>query len=523
MAVRTKEARLRLRDAAVALSLANFCYLRVWSELLTYSRGDTYLMKMPPGPAALSAVMANVLILAALLWTLATAARKLLSPAGFGWAEAGFLVFLIVPLNALRAVAAHYLTYLRSPLFEILGPRGVAAAGAVLAAAGGFAIWRRHQKLAANASRVLAAFLPFCAVTYGQALYKIAAYHAEEFAARPLAPRLARTKGSPRVIWILFDEWDYRLTFVDPPGGLRFPELERLGREALVTEQTLPPGPETPISMPAYFTGRTVSAVEYDGPRELLIWFPQAPAAAPWSQQPSVFKKARDLGFNTALVDWFHPSCRVLSGLTSCEWWEMPLQYNSMGRTFGSQLTGQTRSLFETTLFSVFGQSLAARQQAITFHEILNRGLAEANDPSVGLLFVHFPIPHAPHAYDRRSGQFTLKNSPIRGYIDSLALLDCTVGTIRRSMEQAGTWDSSTVLFTSDHPYREAEGIDGKSDPRIPYILKMAFQKEGAVYRQRWHAVLTQDLVLAILRGDVRDEQGAAQWLDRHRERAASR
>ncbi|MCU1235027.1 MAG: sulfatase [Candidatus Solibacter sp.] len=507
------------RDFAVAISLTNLCYLRVWSELLTYRRGDTYLMKSPPGPTELAAVMTNVVLIALLLWGLVTFARKRLSIVRFRWVQAAFLLFLAVPLNALREVSAHHFPYLKSPMFEVLGPRGVAALAISLAVGGALAILLFHRKLSSIASAVLAIFLPFCAVTFGQALWNIAKYQAADYAPRALMPPLPIAKPSQRVVWILFDEWDYRLTFVNPESGLRFPELERLGRESLVASQALPPGPETPISIPAYFTGRPVQRVDYDGPRELQITFQGAAAQSPWSRQANIFSSARELGFNTALVDWFHPTCRILSGLTSCEWWEMPLQFNSMGHTYWQQLAGQTRSLFETTLFSVFGQSLAVRQQVDTYQAILGRGIAVANNPTYGLSFIHLPIPHAPHAYDRRTGDFTLKNSPIRGYFDSLALLDRTVGEIRRSMESAGTWDNTTVLFTSDHPYREAAAIDGKWDPRIPYILKMAAQKAPQAYSNSFNTVLTQDLVLAILRGEVSDPRQVAGWLDRNRTR----
>jgi arylsulfatase A-like enzyme len=104
---------------------------------------------------------------------------------------------------------------------------------------------------------------------------------------------------------------------------------------------------------------------------------------------------------------------------------------------------------------------------------------AVVNQTEYGFTVVHLPIPYAPNAYDRRSGQFTLGNSPIRGYVDSLALLDRTIGEIRGSMESAGTWDQTTILFTSDHPYREAGSLDGKANPRIPFLLKIPSQKEG--------------------------------------------
>jgi hypothetical protein len=508
------------RDLMIALSLANICYLRVWSELLTYNRSDTYLMEAPPGPAAYMAAMAGVLLMAGLLWALAVLARATLSKAAFRVAEVGFLVFLVVPLNSIRAVLSEHFPYLKSPLFALVGTGGVVILAIVLIIGGLVCAVLFHRKAAPVAGAVIAAFLPFCAVTFGQATWKAAHYDAANFAARPPAPRVA-AKESPRVLWILCDEWDYRLTFVDPDPTLQLPEISRLRGEVLFADHAMPPGPETPVSIPGYFTGKFVQGVGYDGPRELQVVYRGASEAVPWSTQPNVFASAREIGFNTALVDWFHPTCRVLSGLGYCRWWELARQHNSMGRAFWQLLANQPRSLFETTMLSVFGQSLSVRQQVDTYHAILDDGLAVANDPRFGFSFVHLPIPHSPHAYDRRTSRFTLKNSPIRGYIDSLALLDRTLGEIRQSMKAAGTWDKTTVLMTSDHPYREAEQLDGKTDPRIPFLLKLASQKEGRLYNQPFNAILTGDFLLAILKGEVYDVAGAVGWLDQNRSRVA--
>lgn len=509
------------RDLAIALSLANICYLRVWSELLTYNRSDTYLMEAPPGPAAFMAAMASVLLLAGVLWALAVLARATLSEAAFRVAEIGFLVFLAVPLNSIRGLLSQHFPYLKSPLFELIGTGGVVTMAIVLTVAGLACALLFHRRVAPVAGTVLTAFLPFCAVTFGQAIWKAAHYDAANFAARPPAPLLPAplllATASPRVLWILADEWDYRLTFVDPDPTLQLPEISKLRGEVLFADHAMPPGPETPVSIPGYFTGRFVQSVAYDGPRELQVMYRGASEAVPWSTQPNIFARAREIGFNTALVDWFHPTCRVLSGIGYCKWWELAMQHNSMGRAFWQLLANQPRSLFETTMLSVFGQSLSVRQQVDTYHAILDDGLAVANDPKFGFTFVHLPIPHAPHAYDRRTGRFTLKNSPIRGYIDSLALLDRTLGEIRRSMKAAGTWDKTTVLMTSDHPYREAEQLDGKSDPRIPFLLKLASQKEGRLYSQPFNAILTGDFLLAVLKGEVSDAAGAVGWLDQNR------
>ena len=51
----------------------------------------------------------------------------------------------------------------------------------------------------------------------------------------------------------------------------------------------------------------------------------------------------------------------------------------------------------------------------------------------------------------RSTGIFAQNQS---GYIDALALTDKIIGDLRRSMEHAGTWDTTTMIFSADHPYR---------------------------------------------------------------------
>jgi hypothetical protein len=81
-------------------------------------------------------------------------------------------------------------------------------------------------------------------------------------------------------------------------------------------------------------------------------------------------------------------------------------------------------------------------------------------------------------------------------------------------MAKTETWDNSTVIITSDHPYRESGLLDGKSDPRIPWLLKMAHQRQGAIYSRQFNTIVTQDLLLAVLRGEVADAAAVQRWLD---------
>jgi hypothetical protein len=506
---------------AVALSLANLCYLRLWSELLTYSRADMYLMVVPYRRADYFAIMLNVLLAGLAGWAAALLVERSGSRAVRFVGRGVFLLLLLVPLNAMRSVLANSHEYLRSPLLMLIGTRGVALLGVALALGVLFVLWRWPSQLLRASEAVLLILAPLIPLNFGQALWRVARYDATEFRDAAPAPPLGQ-KRMPRVLWVILDDWDLRLTFLDRPARIQLPELDRLRRESFYAANAHPPGPETPISLPALITGRPVSKVEQRGPAELILRHGEGKPETSWNKEPNVFDAARAAGFDTALVGYFHPYCRVIpSGLTHCEWWYMSRQYNSMGRTLGELIPNQTRSLFETSLFSLFGQSLTTSDHARTYHGMMASALAVATNPAYGLVFVHLGCPHPPHAFNSRTGRFDLKNSAIQGYADSLVLADRTVGEIRRALERAGMWDTTTVLVSTDHSYVSAEAFDGKYDPRIPFLLKMAGPTSAIDYKPEFNTLLTGDLLLAVLRREVSTPEDAARWIEAHRATAA--
>lgn len=71
----------------------------------------------------------------------------------------------------------------------------------------------------------------------------------------------------------------------------------------------------------------------------------------------------------------------------------------------------------------------------------------------------------------------------------------------------------------SFHHYREGAALDGKTDPRIPFLVKTAGRHEGNVYSQRLNTVLANDLILAFLRGELVTAADVVRWLDMNRSR----
>jgi len=87
------------------------------------------------------------------------------------------------------------------------------------------------------------------------------------------------------------------------------------------------------------------------------------------------------------------------------------------------------------------------------------------------------------------------------------------LGDIRDAMTGAGLWNSTTVLVSSDHRNRASIEVDGKTDHRVPFLLKLAGQTSSVAYTPSLQTILTKQLLEEILRGKIDSPQQAVRWL----------
>jgi hypothetical protein len=162
----------------IAISFVNLCYLRVWSELLSYTPAQSYEMRLPPGPHDYLAVTLNVVLWGAVLGTAAAAiaktkARRCGPAPGPGAlvpaAEWLWLGAMLIPLNALRELLASRLPlgqqYFKGGLYAALGSAGVVALGIAVTAGGAFALHRFRQKILGVIQAGLLIASPFVPMT----------------------------------------------------------------------------------------------------------------------------------------------------------------------------------------------------------------------------------------------------------------------------------------------------------------------------------------------------------------------
>jgi hypothetical protein len=499
-----------LRDAAICFSFANVCDMRIWERLLGIHRLDAFYMQRYPGPSDYAAALIGVLLIAAVLFAVVSLCRRYLPPLPLRIAT--FLSFglVLIPLNAARGLFRSQVSFLQ----ELSLPHSVgvpAVLGVILA----IALWKLQRRVAKAAALGCLVLFPFCVLTFGQSVWRLVGYHPEELRDLPSAPPLPNARTDIRVLWVIFDEWDYRLTFIDRPADVSMPAVDRLRPECITASNAHAPGGDTFVSLPALLTGRLLET-DYRGP-EFDLRQDDYLFHIPWDRTSNVFQTARQAGFNTALIGWYLPYSRMFNrSLTECLWWAKPTQGEMSGDTIPQKTLAQIRSLLETPLLSPFGQSSMTREQATMCQEFIPRAEATAVDPAMGFTVLHVPVPHAPHAYNRFTGRFDGKNKPYKGYFDSLVLLDRIVAGLRQELEQAHMWEKTVLVLSSDHPDRVSAKVDGKSDPRVPFFLKLPGNTTPAVYDKTFNTICTGNLLLAVARGEIKDADGAVKWLDMH-------
>lgn len=493
-----------LRSYLIALSFVNLCYALTWRRLLYLRQDAEFGIKIMPSPGEYAAAICGVLLLAALITGIDAFFRRT-APALQQLEPPMALVFLGMALQSLLVGTELRFTLLHFVAAWLLMCFVVATAVLAL-------LTVYHRTIRRYGGQVLLAALPFTVTTFSTSIYKVVTrrVHSEP----PHAALLPQARG-PHVLWIIFDEWDQRLTFEARPPGLALPALDRLQGESFYAANALPPADRTIVSMPSLIEGRAVRSSTPIDSNTMLLEYKDG-GKQRFGDEPNLFSEVRRAGMNAAVYGWYLPYCRVFAQyLSDCWWQEIDAVWNSGGTTFTTALLTQPRALFETPIFSPFGQSLTVKKHRHTYEELMQRSERIAMNPKVQFTLLHFSIPHPSYFYDRRSGEMTRANSPA-GYPDSLALVDKTFATLRDDMERAGTWNSTTIVLSSDHFYRTSPLINGVRDRRVPFLVHFPGQSAGLSYTTAFNTLLTHDLILSLLHSEVTDAATAREWFNGH-------
>jgi hypothetical protein len=540
---------IHVKDAITALSLSNLYFLPAWRYALYSLDPHGYHLEEPSMWRNSIGLMLDVLLLAALLWVSYTFARRLRQERLLALGRWVFLFAVVVSLDGVRGQFPDHLT--ARALIAVVGKPSFIALIVGISFLSVFTLARHSRRVISGARMIVLILSPFALMTFSQAAWSLMKSRPANAAAKIKSAADAGNKTRPatRVLWIIFDEFDYRVAFAARPSSVELPEFDRLRAESIMATNAYPPAIVTMLSIPALVTGRLVTEARASNYNELMIKFDGASERVGWSTQPNVFSRTREIGGAAAVVGWYHPYCRVIGGdLTRCLFTglvyenELDVRNQSIPQSMLKhfRIAGLTAPMVHYVLPESLKSDLKfdlkfdhkSDKWKVAYIESMKRiaqeGAAAATDSAISLIMIHFPAPHFPYVYDRRKDDITFEGGV--NYFDNLEFVDRTFRDLRRVMERAGWWDDTVVLVSSDHWWKfyQWQGIqplteEEKSatseviDYRVPFMLKLKRQRENVIYNPPFNTVLSQDLILALLRGELSTPSDVTAWLDRHR------
>src|SRR5262245_23726529 len=211
-------------DAIACLSLSTLCFSQARSEMLFRPSWDFYNLTPLRAPA-LAAFVLNVVALAAVGLLAVQWTGRVRRPVWRRLIAVAAAAILLVSLNYARITHETV-----SRWTDFIGRPGLMAL-VVLALA---ASWSRPQPALRAMRRLTMVISPLALATIALALWMFL-----ETAVGPAwlwvdpAPRDRIAPSLRRVVWLVFEELDQRITFEARPTGLELPELDRLRRESL--------------------------------------------------------------------------------------------------------------------------------------------------------------------------------------------------------------------------------------------------------------------------------------------------
>jgi hypothetical protein len=374
--------------------------------------------------------------------------------------------------------------------------------------------------------------LPVAILTFVQAFFLMTGVTDKNLGSNSVDTGVSRADGDhrlPRVVWIIFDELDFN-AFSARPNDIHMPAFEDLMRHSLVAKNAFSPNVSTSVSTLALLSGRSIYWVEPYAPANVKLHFKTSDAPVELTETKTVFDDVSVLSGRSAVAGWNHPYPRLFGDKLIYGYWSPRSIYlckelnecilSAVGNSFED--LPFVRELLPKNPFVAPSEIKFIRKPFLTYREhleshefLLDRAADLVGNPSVDLLFLHLVSPHAPF--------LTRDNKPGATYFEALESADEALSILRNAMEQAGEWNQSTVIVSSDHWLRSHLHTSGQDiqqkfqleNTRIPFIVKPAGGGAGVQYARPFNTVITRYLINAIMTGEVSTTDDVSSWLDR--------
>ena len=469
------------QDLFLSVTLSVLNLLPVWRVLIFSSAEDQYFIPSH-SPSSYVASILITIVLTTVFFIALQLLNKKNKPAKIG--RFGIIIVaLLNPLNFLRT------TFEVLTVADIVGHPFIAGISfltiSLTALYFGF---RFRNKLLISLQFFLLLFFPFALGVIVQAFWFIGIV---EDAPKMNLITHEMSQRKLKVIWILFDAMDERLFTSEKVDRKYVDEFLKFRDSSIVFSHALKANGTTMANIPSMIIGRQVSKAEPVNSSSLRLWFEDNEPPVYWEAQPGVFHDVSARGLNASIVGFYHPYCRIFSGIVDrCISFNFRSPVHQDYPDIGTAIGEQARVL------SPFYRNQNA---IINFKTILSETKSLLDSRDIDLIFVHFPISHPPSIWDRDNSRFRsgLNMWSETDYLDNVALANNTLRELRLQLENAGIWESSAILINSDHGV-STFWSSKKADDRLSFVLKMPYQQHRVDFSHQIEGSLVRSLIEGI-------------------------
>ena len=318
---------------------------------------------------------------------------------------------------------------------------------------------------------MLIVFFPYLLFSFGQAMQLAFFQETIEYSHYQEKPRYA-PQSMTRIILLVFDELDFRLTFEARPDYLKLPYLDDIRKKSFFATNAYSCASDTKRALPSIITGKHVVDAHTLGQNDLMIKISGFAEDVTFSSQENLFSDMNTSGLRSTAIFYYHPLERIFGKYIDFAYpYGCIFEGNSFGESSLEILLNQNRALFETSHYSIFGQSLILEKHIDQYVSMLDNLKKTITQDLSDFIFVHWSIPHIPFIYDLNNNKLADQGAKPTNYFGNLKLVDLTLGQILDHLKNNGWVNKTWLIITSDHIYRESKLIDGKEDYRVPLVV----------------------------------------------------
>lgn len=296
---------------------------------------------------------------------------------------------------------------------------------------------------------------------------------------------VAQAAPDSSVYLFIFDEWSYRRTYAAGQVRTHLRNLAELSRQAITFENAHSPGPKTVASIPAVLRG-TADLPEIHG---MTPGFLNNGTFVHCSKYPSIFARAGCTGYRKIMIQWgFAISHWIADELDSSRAYSTYPRGDDWLTQAG--LHWYNAAFFWTDRWSVLAYEKLKRHVRDAYTLQLYSRMREdvmtiiREDSGHTFAVAHLPIPHPPYLLDwdgnyRPQDPMAYVTANADGYERNLVCMDRLVGQIVSELKAAHRFDSSLIIMTSDHSWRQDPSVPEPDDDElthVPLIVKLPGQ-----------------------------------------------